>query len=158
MYHFCFVVLCICGQFSKYKPLGGLYLEGRFNGGFFALPDWRGLYLEGIIHGGAYFRNFTVFYFRLFYFILFFQIYFYLYTSTIYIVTTTLHECLQMTRLWLGSYKKLKPFLRTFQGPPTRNVMLLTEQKCTFPVDSDRTLSLELFAPTNFSTSSVHLS
>ena len=22
---------------SKYKPLGGLYLEGRFNGGFFAL-------------------------------------------------------------------------------------------------------------------------
>ena len=30
---------------------GGLYLEGRFNGGFFAL----------LIHGGAYFRNFTVF-------------------------------------------------------------------------------------------------
>ena len=82
--------------------------------------------MEGIIHGGAYFRNFTVFYFRLFYFILFFQIYFNLYTSTIYIVTTTLNECLQMTRLWLGSYKKLKPFLRTFQGPPTRNVMLLT--------------------------------
>ena len=30
-------------------------MEGRFNGGFFALPDWG-----GIIHGGAYFRNFSV--------------------------------------------------------------------------------------------------
>ena len=63
---FFFVLLCIWGQFSKYKPLGGLYLEGRFNRGFFALPVWgayiwRGLYLEGLIHGGAYFRNFTVF-------------------------------------------------------------------------------------------------
>ena len=38
-----------------------LYLEGRFNGGFLALPVWgvyiwRGLYN----HGRAYFRNFTV--------------------------------------------------------------------------------------------------
>ena len=24
--------------FAKYKPPGGLYLEGRFNGGSFALP------------------------------------------------------------------------------------------------------------------------
>ena len=31
---------------------GGLYLEGRFNGGFFALLVWGG--------GGGYFRNFTV--------------------------------------------------------------------------------------------------
>ena len=38
---FCFVLLCVAGQFSKFKPPGGLYLEGRFN-------------------GGAYFRNFTV--------------------------------------------------------------------------------------------------
>ena len=35
---------------------GGLYLEGRFNGGFFALPDWgayigRGFYMEGLIFG-----------------------------------------------------------------------------------------------------------
>ena len=35
---------------------GGLYLEGRFNGGFFALPIWgayiwRGLYMEGLIFG-----------------------------------------------------------------------------------------------------------
>ena len=28
------------GQFSTYKPPGGLYLEGRFDGGFFALPVW----------------------------------------------------------------------------------------------------------------------
>ena len=39
---------------------GGLYLEGRFNGGFFTLTGLGGLYLEGLIHGGAYFRNFTV--------------------------------------------------------------------------------------------------
>ena len=45
---------------SKYKPSGGLYLEGRFNGGFFELLVWGGLYLEGLIHGGTYFRNFTV--------------------------------------------------------------------------------------------------
>ena len=41
---------------SKYKPPGGLYLEGRFNGRFFPLPVW-----EGLIHGRAYFRNSTVF-------------------------------------------------------------------------------------------------
>ena len=40
----------------KYKPPGGLYLEGRFNGGFFVLPFWgayiwRGLYMEGLIFG-----------------------------------------------------------------------------------------------------------
>ena len=45
---------------SKYKPPGGLYLEGRFNGGFFALRVlgayiWRDLYMER-----AYFRTFTV--------------------------------------------------------------------------------------------------
>ena len=38
------------------QPLGGLYLEGRFNGGFFTLPVWgayiwRGLYMEGLIFG-----------------------------------------------------------------------------------------------------------
>ena len=43
------------GNFQVQAP-GGLYLEGRFNGGFFALPNW------GHIFGGAYFRNFAVFY------------------------------------------------------------------------------------------------
>ena len=38
------------------NALGGLYLKGRFNGGFFALRVWgayiwRGLYMEGLIFG-----------------------------------------------------------------------------------------------------------
>ena len=42
-------------EISKYKPPGGLYLEGRFNGGFFCVTSlgvgggayiWRGLFLE----------------------------------------------------------------------------------------------------------------
>ena len=49
------------GQFSKYKPPGDLYLEGRFNGGFFCVTGLGGLCLEGLIHGRAYFRNFAVF-------------------------------------------------------------------------------------------------
>ena len=36
---------------SKYKPPGGLYKEGRFNGRLFALEVWGGLYLEGLIFG-----------------------------------------------------------------------------------------------------------
>ena len=27
-------------EISKYKPRGGIYLEGRFNGGFFVLRAW----------------------------------------------------------------------------------------------------------------------
>ena len=49
------------GNFPSTSPRGDLYLEGRFNGGFFALPVLGGLYLEGLIHGGAYFGNFTLF-------------------------------------------------------------------------------------------------
>ena len=59
---YCFVFE---GNFPSTSPPGGLYLEGRFNGGFFALPVWeayiwKGLYVEGLIFGGAYFLNFTV--------------------------------------------------------------------------------------------------
>ena len=36
------------GSFSKYKPLGGLYLEGRFNGRFFALPHWGAYIWRGL--------------------------------------------------------------------------------------------------------------
>ena len=49
IYGFCSVLLCkVEGNF--------LYLEGRFNGGFFALRVsgayiWRGLYMEGLIFG-----------------------------------------------------------------------------------------------------------
>ena len=49
-----FVLLCIQGQIPSISPPGGLYSEGRFNRGFFALRFW------GLIFGGAYFRNFTV--------------------------------------------------------------------------------------------------
>ena len=50
----------IWGRFPSTSPTGGLYLEGRFNGGFFCVKSLGGLCLEGLIHGGAYFRTFTV--------------------------------------------------------------------------------------------------
>ena len=48
------VLLCFTLYFravSKYKPPGGLYLEGRFNGGFLCYEVWgayiwRGLFSE----------------------------------------------------------------------------------------------------------------
>ena len=44
------------GNFPGTFSPRGLYLEGRFNGGFFALPVWgayiwRRLYMEGLIFG-----------------------------------------------------------------------------------------------------------
>ena len=44
------------GNFPSTSPPGSLYLEGRFNRGFFALPvwgayTWRDLYTEGLIFG-----------------------------------------------------------------------------------------------------------
>ena len=45
---------------SKYKPPGGLYLEGQFNGGFLALRVCGAYIWEGPLHGGAYFRKYTV--------------------------------------------------------------------------------------------------
>ena len=47
------------GNFPSTSPRGGLYLEGRFDGGFF-VTGLGGLYLEGLIHRRAYFRNFTL--------------------------------------------------------------------------------------------------
>ena len=38
------------GNFQVQSP-GGVYLDGRFNGGFFALRVWGSLYLEGLIFG-----------------------------------------------------------------------------------------------------------
>ena len=52
LYYFTFEAI------SKYKPRGGLYLEGRFNFFFFCVTSLGGLYLEGLIHGGAYSRNY----------------------------------------------------------------------------------------------------
>ena len=48
------------GKFQVQAPPGGLYSEGRFNGGVSCVTNLGGLYLEGSIHGGAYFWNFTV--------------------------------------------------------------------------------------------------
>ena len=52
---FCFVLLCICGQFSKCKPLGG---SGAY---IWKVDLTKGLLryrFRGLIHGGAYFRKF----------------------------------------------------------------------------------------------------
>ena len=54
-----FAVFCLyLRAISEYKPHGGLYWEGRFNGGFSALRVWgayiwRGLFSEfyGILFG-----------------------------------------------------------------------------------------------------------
>ena len=54
---FCFVFE---GNFQIQAPPGGLYLEGRLNGGRGLRYEFGSLYLEGFIHGGAYFLNFTV--------------------------------------------------------------------------------------------------
>ena len=56
IYHFRFVLHCIRGQIPSTSPPGGLFSEGRFNGGVFALQFWgayiwRGLYMEGLIFG-----------------------------------------------------------------------------------------------------------
>ena len=48
------------GNFQVQAPGGGLYMEGRFNGGFFALRVWGAYMWRGLYTGGAYFRNFTV--------------------------------------------------------------------------------------------------
>ena len=50
MFLLCFTLL-FEGNFPSTSPQGGLYLEGQFNGGFFALPVWgpyiwTGLFLE----------------------------------------------------------------------------------------------------------------
>ena len=44
------------GNFQEQAPGAGLYLEGRFNRGFFGVTSlgvfiWRGLYMEGLIFG-----------------------------------------------------------------------------------------------------------
>ena len=57
IYHFLLCFTLYSRVNSKYKPPRGvLYLEGRFNGGFFALRFWgalfwRDLYMEGLIFG-----------------------------------------------------------------------------------------------------------
>ena len=54
--------------------------------------------------------------------------------------------------------KNCNHFSRTFQGPPTRNIISQIVQKCTFPVYSNKTLRLELFASPTSLHFSVYLS
>ena len=48
-----FTVFALVTTYFKaiFQVPGGLYLEGRFNGGLFALPVWD---FGGLIFGGAY--------------------------------------------------------------------------------------------------------
>ena len=51
--------------------------------------------------------------------------------------------------------KHFNDFSRTFQGPPTRNIISQNVQKCRFPVYSNKALRLELFASPSFFSSLV---
>ena len=51
IYHFYFVLLCIQGQIPSTSPPGGLYSEGRFNAGFFALRFWGAYTWRGLFSG-----------------------------------------------------------------------------------------------------------
>ena len=53
--HFCFVLLCIRGQFPSTSPRGAYILRGDLKEGFLRYD------FGGLIFGGAYFRNFMVF-------------------------------------------------------------------------------------------------
>ena len=48
---FAFFYFVFESNFQVQAPQGGLYLEGQFNRGFFALRVWWALYLEGVIFG-----------------------------------------------------------------------------------------------------------
>ena len=48
---FCFVLLCICRQFSKYKPPGAYLLRAILRRVFCVTSLWGGLYMEGLIFG-----------------------------------------------------------------------------------------------------------
>ena len=63
----------------------------------------------------------------------------------------------QAIALSQGSYKKLQPFFKDFSRT-TRNIISQIVQKCTFPVYSNKTLRLELFASPTSLHFSVHLS
>ena len=56
---FCFVLLCIWGQFPSTSPWGAYICSGNLKEGFLHY-EFEELIFGGLIHGGAYFRNFTV--------------------------------------------------------------------------------------------------
>ena len=59
---FCFVLLCIWGQFPSTSPQGAYFRTGDFTEGFlcYEFGGGGGEGGGGLIHGGAYFRKFTV--------------------------------------------------------------------------------------------------
>ena len=57
---FCFVLLCIWGQFPSTSPRGAYFRTGDFTEGFLCYEFGGGGEGGGLIHGGAYFRKFTV--------------------------------------------------------------------------------------------------
>ena len=57
---FAFLYFVFEGNFSNTSPQGGLYLKGRFNGGFFSLPVrgpciWWGLFSE--FYGSCFYSH-----------------------------------------------------------------------------------------------------
>ena len=51
IYRFCFVLLCIWGQFSSTSHRGAYIWRGGSTEGFFCVTGLGGLYLEGLIFG-----------------------------------------------------------------------------------------------------------
>ena len=49
MFYFTVFALFYFEYYFEVQSPGGLYLEGQFNEGFFALQVWRGLYTEELI-------------------------------------------------------------------------------------------------------------
>ena len=48
---FCFVLLCIWGQFSNTRPRGAYIGRGDFTEGFLCDEFWGSLYMEGLLFG-----------------------------------------------------------------------------------------------------------
>ena len=49
------------GNFLSTSPLGGLYLDGLFNVGFFALPVWGACIWRGLVFGGGLYMEGLIF-------------------------------------------------------------------------------------------------
>ena len=65
---------------------GGLYLEGQFNRGFFAIQ------VSGLVSGGAYFWNFMVVFIIYFVFLMMSLLFFMIYHGIIFVIDTGHHK------------------------------------------------------------------
>ena len=66
--------------------MGGLYLEGQFNRGFFALQ------VSGLVFGGAYFWNFMVVFIIYFVFLMMNLLFFMIYHGIVFVIDTGHHK------------------------------------------------------------------